>query len=79
MIVFHQRRAFDGAGGVDVADDGVGLLVGVAELKERRGDSVVHDLDHAAADQLFVFHQREIRLDAGGVAIHKKSDRACGR
>jgi len=29
MLVFDVRRAFDGSGGVDVADDGVGLLVGV--------------------------------------------------
>jgi len=35
------RRAFDGSGGVDVADDGVGLLVGVSEFEERAGDGVV--------------------------------------
>ena len=33
---------------------------------------------HAAADQLLVFHQRQVRLDAGGVAIHHEADRAGG-
>ena len=37
VLVLDVRRAFDGAGGVDVADDGVGLLVRVAELEQRRG------------------------------------------
>ena len=50
MVVLDVRRAFDGAGGVDVADDGVGLLVGVAEFEEGAGDRVIHDLDHAATD-----------------------------
>ena len=27
MLVLDVRRAFDGAGGVDVADDGIGLLM----------------------------------------------------
>ena len=78
MLVLDVRRAFDGAGGVDVADDGVGLVVGVAELEERGGDGVVHDLDHAAADQLLVLHQREVGLDAGGVAVHHEADGAGG-
>ena len=50
VIVLYVRSAFDGAGRVDVTDDRVGLLVGVSELEEGGGDSVVHDLDHASAD-----------------------------
>ena len=72
-------RAFDGAGLVDVADDGVGLLRRVAELEQRRRHGVVDDLDHAAADQLLVLHQRQVGLDAGGVAIHHEADGAGGR
>ena len=79
VVVLDVRRAFDGAGRVDVADDGVGLLVGVAELEERGGHGVVHDLDHAAADQLLVLHQRQVGLDAGGVAVHHEADGAGGR
>ena len=71
-------RAFDGAGGVDVGDDGVDLGVGVAELEERRGDGVVDDLDHAAADELLVLDEREVGLDAGGVAVHHEADGAGG-
>ena len=79
MLVLDVRRAFDGAGRVDVADDGVGLVVGVAQLEQRGGDGVVDDLDHAAADQLLVLHQRQVGLDAGGVAVHHEADGAGGR
>ena len=74
MLVLDMRRAFNGAGGVDVADDGVGLLVGVAELEQGGGDGVVDDFNHAAADQLLVLDQGEIGLDAGGVAVHHEAD-----
>ncbi len=50
MFLFDVRRAFDGAGSVNVADDGVGLVAGVAELEECGGHCIVHDLDHAAAN-----------------------------
>ena len=50
MLVLNVRRAFDGAGGVDVGDDGVGLFVRVSKLEERAGHGVVDDLDHASAD-----------------------------
>ena len=76
MLRLDAGRALDGAGGVDVADDRVDLGIGVAELEERRGDGVVDDLDHAAAHQLLILHQREIGLDAGGVAVHHEADGA---
>ncbi len=79
VLVLDGGRAFDGAGGVDVADDGVGLVGGVAQLEERGRHGVVHDLDHAAADQLLVLHQRQVGLDAGGVAVHHEADGAGGR
>ncbi len=78
MIVLDVRRAFDGAGGVDVADDGVGLLVRVSELEERGGHSVVYDLNHASADQLLVLNQRQIGLDASCIAVHHETDGAGG-
>ena len=79
VLGLDAGRAFDGAGGVDVADDGVHLVVVVAELEERGGHGVVDDLDHAAADQLLVLDQREIGLDAGRVAVHHEADGAGGR
>ncbi len=79
VLVLDVRRAFDGAGGVDVADDGVGLVLRVAELEQRGGHGVVDDLDHAAADQLLELDQGEVGLDAGGVAIHHEADGAGGR
>ena len=70
--------ALNGAGGVDVADDVVDLGVGVAEFEEGAGDGVVDDLDHAAADELFVLDEGEVGLDAGGVAVHHEADGAGG-
>src|SRR5579859_746948 len=78
MLVFYVRGAFDGSGGVDIADDGIGLLVGVAEFEERGGDRVVDDLDHATAYQLFVLNKSQVGLDAGGVAIHHETDGSGG-
>ena len=79
VLGLDAGRAFNGAGGVDVADDGVDLVVVVAELEERGGYGVVDDFDHAAADELLVLDEGEIGLDAGGVAIHHEADGAGGR
>ena len=39
-------------------------------------DGAIHDLQHAAAGEQFVFHQRDVGLDPGRVAIHQERDRA---
>ena len=77
MLVLDIRRAFDGAGSVNVDDNLVGFVVIVPQLEQRRRHRVVHDLDHPAAHQLLVLHQRQIRLDAGSVAIHHEADCSC--
>ena len=61
--------------------DGIGLDLrdvdfAVAERAQRLGHGAVDDLPVAAAGELLEFHQREIRLDAGGVAIHHEADGA---
>ncbi len=61
--------------------DGVGLDLGdlgfaVAERAQRFRHGAVDDLEIAAAGELLELHQREIRLDAGGVAIHHQADGA---
>src|SRR5262249_30099401 len=78
MIFFQAGSAFDGASGIDVADDIVGLFAGVAEFEESRWNRVVDDLNHAAADQLLVLHQCQIGLDAGSVAVHHEPYRSRG-
>src|SRR5215472_4820382 len=62
-----------------VALDGGDLDGVVAECGERLRHRMVDDLEIAAAGELFEFDQREIGLDAGGVAIHDQADRAGGR
>ena len=61
--------------------DGVGfdlrdLALAIAERAQRCGDRAVDDLEVAAAGELLELHQREVGLDAGGVAIHDQADRA---
>ena len=77
MLVLNMRRAFNRPGSVDVADDGVRLLVVVPQLEQSRRHSIVDDLNHPPADQLLVLDQREIRLDAGSVAIHHEAYSSC--
>src|SRR6185312_13113752 len=72
----QSRRALNRAGGIDVADDGLHLLRRIAEPHERLGHRLVHDLDHAAAHQLLVLHERQIGFNAGRIAIHHEADRA---
>ena len=61
--------------------DRIGLDLGnigfaVAERAQCGGHRLVDDLEVAAAGELLEFDQREIRLDAGGVAIHHEADGA---
>ena len=52
------------------------LLLVVAERAQGLGHGAVDDLEIAAAGELLELDQREVGLDAGGVAIHDEADRA---
>ena len=77
-----QGGNVDGGGvGERAVADGIGLDLGdvalaVAERAQRLGHGAVDDLPVAAAGELLEFYQREIGLDAGGVAIHHEADGA---
>ena len=71
-----MRAAGERAGADAVADDVVDLARRVAELRERRRDGRVDDLEVAAAGQLLELHEREVGLDARRVAVHHEADRA---
>ena len=58
--------------GLDLGD----LGFAVAERAQRLRHGAVDDLEVAAAGELLELHQREVGLDAGGVAIHDEADRA---
>ena len=58
-------------------DDDLGdLALAVAERGERRWHGLVDDLEVAAAGELLELHEREVGLDAGGVAVHDEADRS---
>src|SRR5579863_9712588 len=74
--VIDGRRLAERAMADGVDDDLGDLAFAIAERAQRRRHRAVDDLEIAAAGELLEFHQREIRLDAGGVAIHNEADRA---
>ena len=80
--VTHKRRVVDAS---CVAERAVADRVGndlfdlgraVAELFKSSWHRAVDDLEVTAACKLFELHECEVRLDAGGVAIHDKTDGA---
>ena len=76
MRLLDVRRPLDRLVLVDVLDDLLDLLLAVAQLLQRHRHGLVDDLHHPAADQLLVLDQRDVRLDAGGVAVHHEADGA---
>ena len=66
------ERAVTGGVGLDLGD----RRFAIAERTQRFRHGAVDDLEIAAAGELLELHQREIRLDAGRVAIHHEADRA---
>ena len=77
MLVLDIGRAFDGAGGVNVRNNLVRFVVIVPQLKQSRRHSIIHDLDHAPTNQLLVLNQREVGLNARGIAIHHEANCSC--
>ncbi len=75
VLVGQLGRADDRAVLVDVGDDLLDLLVGVAERLQRQRHGPVDDRHLAAADELLELDQREVGLDAGRVAVHQEADR----
>ena len=75
-LVVDLGRADQRAAADRVAHDVVDLLGRVAERGERPRHHAVDDLEVAAARELLELDQREVRLDAGGVAVHDQADRA---
>ncbi len=67
-----RQRAVADRIGLDLGD----LGLAVAEHAQSFRHRAVDDLEIAAARELLEFHQGEIRLDPGGVAVHHQADRA---
>ena len=76
-VVWLMAGAFD----MRAVADRIGLDLGdvgraIAEHAQRLRHGAVDDLEIAAAGELLELDQREIRLDAGGVAVHDEADGA---
>ena len=66
------KRAVTHCVGLDLGD----LALAIAERAQRLWHGAVDDLPVAAAGELLELHQREVRLDARGVAVHDEADGA---
>ena len=75
MLRVEPRRADDRLVLVDVGDDLVHLLARVPEPAEGAGHGLVDDEHRAPTDQLLRLREREVRLDAGRVAVEGQGDR----
>ena len=63
MVFPEVGRALDGAVLVDVLHEAVDLRRRVAEAGQGARHRIVDDLQAAAADELLVFHQRQVGLE----------------
>ena len=79
VLGLDRRRPDDRVAVGDVGDDRLALDLAVAEHLERQRHRAVDDRELAAADQALGLDQREVGLDAGGVAVHQERDRPRGR
>src|SRR5262249_32121832 len=68
--VIDAWSAGEGAAADGIVDDALDLSLVIAERGEALGHHAVDDLEIAAARELLEFDQREVRLDAGGIAVH---------
>ena len=75
----EPRRTLERAVRLGVADQGPRLGFAVAEAGEGERQGAVDESQAPAADELLALHERELGLDAGGVAVHRQRDRAGGR
>ena len=59
-----------------MCDDPLDLVRIVTEFLERGFDGLVDNLEHSAAREQLVFHERDVRFNSGRIAIHQKTNRA---
>ena len=68
------RSALERAAPLDVVNDVLHLGLFVTEPAQGGRNGLVDDLEVAASGELFELHEREVRLDPGGVAVHQQAD-----
>ena len=79
VLGLEAGRALDRLVLGEVGEDRVDLVRRVAELAEGRRDRLVDDLQEALADELLVLDEGDVRLNAGGIAVHHEGDGPGGR
>ncbi len=76
MFAQQIRSTFDGVMFLDVLQNVLNLFFGITQALQGGSYRIVYQLDLAAANQLFVLDQGNVRLDTGGIAIHHEADGA---
>ena len=76
IVRFQVRGSLNGIVLLDRGQDGADVRFRITEILERLRHDRVHHLDHAAAHQPFIAHERDLGLDAGRIAIHEERNGA---
>ncbi len=76
VLLLEPRRPFDCVVLVDIGQDSFDRRLVVAERPQGERHGLVDDLQHSAAGELLVLHQRDVGLDSRRVAVHQEADRA---
>src|SRR4029079_13005589 len=74
MCVLEPGGAGERAAADGIVDDALDRGLVIAERGKTLRHHTVDDLEIAAAGELLEFDQREVRLDAGGIAVHDETD-----
>src|SRR5438477_11080541 len=74
MYVLRSRGRFDRVAGVNIVEDTENLRLVVAQSPQGHGHGAVDDLEHPTPGERLVLDQRDIRLNARGVAVHHEGD-----
>ena len=78
VLIAKPRSTLDRAPLLDVGGDRACLGLRVPESSQRGRNGPVDELQHPAAHELLVLHERDVRLDTGGVAVEHEADRPGG-
>ena len=74
-LMVDERRSLQSLPTGAIVHDVLDLSLGIFQGSKGGRDALIDDLEIASARQLLELYQREVRLDAGRVAIHHESDR----
>jgi len=74
FVVRDEFDVFDGVVGFNMGDDILDVALGITQPAHGVRHTAIDDLQHAAAGEQFIFHQRDVGFHPRGIAIHEEGD-----